>query len=137
MRTRALLAAFLLLGSSAASAPRRGWLTVAGLGSGAAGLAALAAGVALTVRAGGADAALAAYYAPGAGPHAEEVPYVLQLSERAGSDHRFGTAFLVSGGALLAMGVTALFLDQGPSSGPSLTLIPATNGVSVAFHCSW
>lgn len=127
--TRALcLALTLLLAAPAGASAHRGFLTPTGLAGLGAGLGFLAAGLGLTLRAGSADAALSAYYAPGNAPRAEEVTYVAQLQARSASDHRFGAVFLGVGGALAALGLTAVVLDGVLGGSATVALAPGAAG---------
>lgn len=128
MRRALCLALALLLAPAAHAGPRRGWLTPAGVASLGAGVGWLAAGLGLTVRAGSADAALAAYYAPGSAPRAEEVAYVAQLQARSASDHRVGAIFLGVGGALALLGLTAVVLDGVLGGSATVALVPGAGG---------
>ena len=137
MNLRALIAVLLLLSLPAQAGARRGWLTGASVTSGGLGIAGLVVGIGLGVRAGGHDSTVKAYYADGGAPTAAEAPYVAQLQARASSDRGLSTLFLVSGGVLLALGITGLVLDGVLGAPATVSLDLSPHGAGLVLRSTW
>ena len=117
--------------TSASAAPRRGWLTGAGLVLGGARAVALSLGAYDAAQGEAAAHGVRAYYANGVAPTADEASTVRWLEERSQRLSAVGLGLLVSGAAAVVLGITLLFLDGWVGS-LSVSLQPAQGAVRLS-----